>query len=73
MKPKARGLVHYGGPPFWLEEQESDPAGVILYVLTGRTACLFRTVPVALTGAAQLRADGIFNCCYIVNVHNHPS
>jgi hypothetical protein len=26
----------------------------------GRTACLFRTVPVALTGAARLRADGIF-------------
>ncbi len=33
---------------------------------TGRTACLFHTVPVALTGAAQLRADGIFSCCYIV-------
>ncbi len=40
---------------------------------TSRIACLFRTVPVALTGAAQLRADGISSCCYIVNVHNHPS
>jgi hypothetical protein len=40
---------------------------------TDRTACLFRTVPVALTGAARLRADGISICCYIVNVHNHPS
>ncbi len=40
---------------------------------TGRTACLFRTVPVDLTGHAQLRADGISSCCYIVNVHNHPS
>ncbi len=39
----------------------------------GHTACLFRTVPVALTGATQLRADGISSCCYIVNVHNHPS
>jgi hypothetical protein len=39
----------------------------------GPTACLFRTVPVALTGAAQLRAGGIFSCCYIVNVHNRPS
>ncbi len=41
---------------------------------TGRTACLYRTIPVALTGAAQLRVDGISSCCYyIVNVHNHPS
>ncbi len=28
---------------------------------------------VALTGAAQLRADGISSCCYVVNIHNHPS
>ncbi len=41
--------------------------------LTGRTVCLFRTVPVALTGAAKLRADGISSCFYIANVHNHPS
>ncbi len=27
---------------------------------TGRTACFFRTVPAALTGAALLWADGIF-------------
>jgi hypothetical protein len=33
----------------------------------------FRTIPVALTGAAQLRADVISSCCYIVNLHNHPS
>ncbi len=41
---------------------------------TGRTACLFRTVPVALTRAAQLRSNTVQNssCCYIVNVHNHP-
>jgi hypothetical protein len=39
----------------------------------GRTAFLFLTVPVALTGAAHLRAGGISSCCYIVNVHNHPS
>jgi hypothetical protein len=51
MRPKARGLAQHGGPPGWLEE--SDP---ILYVID---AGLFRTVPVALTGAAQLRADGI--------------
>ncbi len=25
MRPKARGLAQYGGPPVWLEE--SDPAG----------------------------------------------
>jgi|694.fasta_scaffold129625_3 hypothetical protein len=40
---------------------------------TGRTACLFLTVPVSPTGAAQLRADGISSCCDTVNVHNHPS
>ncbi len=40
---------------------------------TVRTACLSRTVPITLTKAAQLRADGISICCYIVNVHNHPS
>jgi hypothetical protein len=51
MRPKARGLAQHGGPPGRLEE--SDPAGVILYVMDGRTACLFHT------GAAQLRADGI--------------
>ncbi len=40
---------------------------------TGRTACLFRTVPVALTWAAQLQANRISSCCYKVNVHNHWS
>jgi hypothetical protein len=39
----------------------------------GGTACLYRTVPVALKGAAQQRAKGIPSCCYIVNVHNLPS
>jgi hypothetical protein len=40
---------------------------------TDFTAGLFRTVPFALPGAAQLRDDGISSCCYVVNVHNHPS
>ncbi len=40
---------------------------------TCRSACLFRTVPVDLTGAAQLRADWVSSCCYKVNIHNHPS
>jgi len=31
LRPKARGLVQHGGLPGWLEE--SDPAGVILYVM----------------------------------------
>jgi hypothetical protein len=31
MRPKARGLGQHGGPPGWLEE--SDPAGVSLYVV----------------------------------------
>jgi hypothetical protein len=34
MRPKAIGLAQHGGPPGWLEE--SDPAGVILYVMEYR-------------------------------------
>ncbi len=37
MRPKARGLAQHGGLPVWLEE--SNPAGVILYAMDGRTAC----------------------------------
>jgi hypothetical protein len=70
MRTKAVGLVQHGGPPGWLEE--SYPAGVIFYVMDGSYRLPFRTVPVALTGAAQLRADGISSCCNIVNVHNQP-
>ena len=33
MRPKARELAQYGDLPGWLEE--SDPAGVILYVRDG--------------------------------------
>jgi hypothetical protein len=33
MRSKARGLAQNGGPPGWMEE--SDPAGVILYVMDG--------------------------------------
>jgi hypothetical protein len=33
IRPKARGLAQHGGPPGCLEE--SDPAGVILYVMGG--------------------------------------
>ncbi len=57
-------LARHGGPPGWLEE--SDPAGVI-FVHDRRGTCLFSIVPVALTGAAQLRDDGISSSCYIVN------
>jgi hypothetical protein len=66
---KARGLAHHGGSPGWLEE--SDPASVNLYG-PSRLPFPYRT-GVALTGAAQLRADGISSCYYIVIVHNHPS
>jgi hypothetical protein len=50
MKPKVRVLAQHRGQSGWLEE--SDPASVILYVMDGRTASLFRKVLVALTGAA---------------------
>ncbi len=33
MTPKARGLAQHGGLPGWLEE--SDPVGVIFYVMDG--------------------------------------
>ncbi len=39
---------------------------------TGRTTCLFCTAQVALTKAAQLRADCMSSCCYLLKVHNHP-
>jgi hypothetical protein len=39
MRPKARVLAQNGGPPGWLEE--SDPAGVILYVMDGPYRLLF--------------------------------
>jgi hypothetical protein len=42
-------------------------------VMDGPYRLPFRTIPVALTGAAQLRADVISSCCYVVNLHNHPS
>jgi hypothetical protein len=39
--------------------EENDAPGVIVYVMDGPygTACFFHTVPIALTGAAQLRDD----------------
>jgi hypothetical protein len=51
MRPKARGLAQHGGLPGWLEE--SDPAGVIFYVIDGpyrlsfpyRTGCPDRSCP----------------------------
>ncbi len=70
MRPRARRLAQHGGPPGWLAE--SDPTGVILYVTDGPYRLSFCAVPVALTGAAQLRAEGIPSCCHIKNVHNHP-
>ena len=71
MRPKARGLAQHGGPPGWLEE--SDQTGVNSYVMDGPSVSLFNTVPVALTGASQLRADAISSCCFKAEVHNHPS
>ncbi len=72
MRPEARGLVQHGGPPGWPEE--SDPAGVILYVMDGPyrlpfpycTGCPDKSCPVP-------SCELIFSWCYIINVHNHPS
>ncbi len=72
MRPKARWLAQHGGPPGWLEG--CDLAGVILYVMDGpcrlpfpyRTGCPDGSCPAVCWWNFQ-------PCCYIVNVHNHPS
>ncbi len=72
MRPKARGLAQHGGLAGWLKE--SDPAGVILYVMDGpyrlpftyRTGCPDKSCPAASWWNFQLLY------CYKVNVHNHP-
>jgi hypothetical protein len=63
MRPKDTGLAQHGGPPGW--QEESDPAGVIVLVMDGpyRLPFPYHTFS-ALTGAAQLRSDGISSCCY---------
>jgi hypothetical protein len=60
---KARGQAQHGGPPGWLEE--SNTAGVFFYMMDEP----YRTAPVALTRAVQMRAQLLlYN-----NVHNHTS
>jgi hypothetical protein len=70
MRPKARGLAQHGGRlAGWRRVTRQ-----VRFVRDGRrSACLFRTVSIALTRASQLRAEGISSFCYIVNVHNYPS
>ncbi len=46
MRPKTRGLAQHGGPPGWLEE--SDPAGVILYVMDCMAVPLAFSIPYRL-------------------------
>ncbi len=72
MRPKARRLDQHCGPPAGLRRATRQMWFCTWW--TGRTACHFCTVPVALTEAiSQLQADGI-SCCYcIVNVHKHSS
>ncbi len=60
IRPKARGLAQHGVPPGWLEE--SDPTGVILYVMDGphrlsfsyRKGCPDRSCPAASCWNFQL-------------------
>ncbi len=74
MRPKAIGLAQCGGPPGWLEE--SDPAGVILFVLDGPyrlpfpycTGCPDTRCPAAIWWNFQLL---LYSKC--INVHKHPS
>ncbi len=63
MGPKAWGLAQHGGPSGWRR------------ITRQVWFCAWwkgRTAPIALIGAAQLRAVGISSCCYIVNAQNHP-
>jgi hypothetical protein len=71
MRPKARGLDQHGGRQAGWRRMTRQVWFCTWW--TGRTAFFFRTVPVALTGAAQQRADGISSCFYIIKVHKHPS
>jgi hypothetical protein len=68
---EATGLAQQSILPGWLEE--SDLAGVILHVMGRRTACLLRTVPVALTGAAQCQAASRLNFQLLYRKCTQPS
>ncbi len=72
MRPKAGGLTQHGDSA-WLTGGEWPSR--CDFVRGGRAVPPAFSVhwSVALRGAAQLRADWINSCCYIVNVHNHQS
>jgi hypothetical protein len=75
MMPKARGLVQHGGPPGCLEE--SDPAGMILYVMDGHAPALTYCTTACIV-VAQLWAPGKPSCCSrwpitTVSVHKPPT
>jgi hypothetical protein len=72
MRPKARGLAQQGSPPL-VAKWEWPSRCVFVCDRTGRTACLFHTLPVALTGAAQLRADGTFQLLLYSSKCTKPS
>jgi hypothetical protein len=62
MRPKARAGSQHGCPPGWLEE--SDPAGVILYMIDGpyslpfpyRTGCPARNYPLSTCELMEFQA-----------------
>ncbi len=68
---KVRVLTQHAGSPGWLEE--SGPAGLILYVMDGPYSLPFPYHTGYPDKSCPMRAEGISSCCYIVNVHNHPS
>ncbi len=67
MRPKGRGPVQHGGPPVWLEE--SDLAGVILYVMHG----LYRLPFLYRNGCPESCELMEFPIVVKANVHNYPT
>jgi hypothetical protein len=55
------------GDQLRLAGRDSDSEGVICTLMDGPYRLPCRAIPVALTGVAQLLADGISSSCYIVN------
>jgi len=56
MRPKVRTVALHGGQPGWLEE--SDPAGVIFYVMDGPYHLPFSHGTSSPDRSCPLRADG---------------
>ncbi len=62
MRPKARGLTQHGGPPSWLEESVTRQMWFCIRDVRAVPPVFFVPYRLPLTGAVQLRTDGISSC-----------